>query len=279
MAIATLAKLANNGDVFTGVVKIRKGQALRLLMDAGAMSNVYSLFLNHCRQIAAAIPRHHKAAHALAHAAAAEVEAICLGALPNGAAALAASPLLSPAAVLSVGGVLLALLRYLYTRSQSGGWGDGAVAYLPRITDSWDVAALAGVVACIAVLFGGAGVPVALHLSAAANGGAGGAEVTPPGSPKGAGAAAAAAVAGSGSASAGEAAAAAATAAAAASGLDGPSAAARSAAFAASAKYLTAANAAAGLPLGVGGDDGGEGGGAGSGGGSRRRASTRGRRA
>ena len=29
MAIATLAKLANNGDVFTGVVKIRKGQVRR----------------------------------------------------------------------------------------------------------------------------------------------------------------------------------------------------------------------------------------------------------
>jgi hypothetical protein len=33
MAVATLAKLANNADVYTGVVKIRKGQALRLLMD------------------------------------------------------------------------------------------------------------------------------------------------------------------------------------------------------------------------------------------------------
>ena len=33
MAIATLDRLANNSDAFTGVLKIRKGQALRLLMD------------------------------------------------------------------------------------------------------------------------------------------------------------------------------------------------------------------------------------------------------
>ena len=31
MAIATLAKVVNNADVFTGVVKIRKGRALQLL--------------------------------------------------------------------------------------------------------------------------------------------------------------------------------------------------------------------------------------------------------
>ena len=207
MAVATLAKVVNNGDVFTGVVKIRKGQALRLLMDAGSMHNVYLLFLAYSRTIAAAIPRHHKAAYALATAACSEVEAICLGSLPNTAAALAASPLTSPLAVLAVAGVLAGLLRHLYERSQVAGWGDGAVAYLPRITDSWDVAALAGVVACIAVLFAGAGVPVVMRLAPA------GAGLTPPPSPKAAGAAAAAAVAGSGYASAGEAAAAAAKAA------------------------------------------------------------------
>ena len=47
------------------------------------MNNVYltifSYLASACsRQIAAAIPRHHKAAHGLAHAAASEVEAICL---------------------------------------------------------------------------------------------------------------------------------------------------------------------------------------------------------
>lgn len=209
MALATLAKVVNNSDVFTGVCKIRKGQALRLLMDAGSMHNVYVLFLSYSRTIAAAIPTHHKAAHGLASAACSEVEAMCLGALPNSAAALANSPLTSPLAVLAVMGVLAALLRHLHERSQSAGWGDGGVAYLPRITDSWDVAALAAAVGCIAVLFAGAGIPVVMRLSATPPG------CSPPSSPKAAGAAAAAAVAGSGYASAGEAAAAAAATAAA----------------------------------------------------------------
>lgn len=37
MAIATLAKVVHNRDVFTGVVKIRKGQALKLLVENGDM--------------------------------------------------------------------------------------------------------------------------------------------------------------------------------------------------------------------------------------------------
>lgn len=41
MAIATLDKLANNGDVYTGVVKIRKGQAVQLMMNAGDMPSLY----------------------------------------------------------------------------------------------------------------------------------------------------------------------------------------------------------------------------------------------
>lgn len=173
------------------------------------MHNVYLLFLSYTRTIAAAVPRHHKAAYGLVQAACAEVEGMCLANLPNSAAALAASPLTSPLAVLAVGGVLLGLLRHLYARSQSTAWGDGGVAYLPRITDSADVAALAGVVACIAVLFAGAGVPVVMRLTSPGAGSG----LTPPSSPKAAGAAAAAAVAGSGYASAGEAAAAAAAAA------------------------------------------------------------------
>ena len=213
MAIATLAKLANNGDVFTGVVKIRKGQALYLLQNAGSMrcvarvlarlvgrgrrgrgigtrahllhpilphtphahahsthrSNVHLAFLHHSRAIAAAIPRHHKAASSLATAAAAEIEAACLAGLPRTQLA-SCSPLLSPLAVLLVVVALAAQLRHLYARSLDGAWGDGGVAYLPRITDSWDVAALAGVVACIAALFGGAGVPfVAAAIAAPAS--------------------------------------------------------------------------------------------------------------
>ena len=54
MAIATLGQLANNPLVFTGVVKIRKGQALVLMKDAGSMTNVHLTFLAYARSIRAA---------------------------------------------------------------------------------------------------------------------------------------------------------------------------------------------------------------------------------
>jgi farnesyl-diphosphate farnesyltransferase len=162
MAIATLDKLANNPDVFTGVVKIRKGQALALMAGAGTMASVYAIFLKYARSIRAAIPPHHTEAHAIALRAAREVEAVCLAGLPNGAAALATSPFLSTRAVLAVLATLAALLQHLYRRSRTdGGWGDGSATYLPRITDSWDVAALVGVVACVAYLFAVGGAPLA----------------------------------------------------------------------------------------------------------------------
>ena len=39
MAIATLALCYNNPGVFTGVVKIRKGQAVQLIMGSDSMEN------------------------------------------------------------------------------------------------------------------------------------------------------------------------------------------------------------------------------------------------
>lgn len=176
MAIATLDKLTSNPDVFTGVVKIRKGQALLLMAGAGSMASVYTTFLKYSRSILAAIPRHHRAAHDLASAATREVEDICLRNLPNGAAALATSPFFSAQAVAAVLAVAALLLQHLYKRSRSAGWGDGSASYLPRITDSWDVAAVAGVVACVAYLFAVGGAPLVLG-----RGGVGGA--SPPPSP------------------------------------------------------------------------------------------------
>ena len=60
--------------------------------------------------------------------------------------------LLSPSVSAGVLAALVALVRHLYLAR--GAWGDGAVAYMPRITDSWDVAACVGVVACLAYLLG-----------------------------------------------------------------------------------------------------------------------------
>ena len=151
MAIATLEGLANNPDVFTGVVKIRKGQALLLMSQAGDMQNVYSIFLRYSRLITAAIPRRHKAAYAAAQRAGDEVEAICLANLAP-ERSFVSRALLSPSVSAGVLAALVALVRHLYLAR--GAWGDGAVAYMPRITDSWDVAACVGVVACLAYLLG-----------------------------------------------------------------------------------------------------------------------------
>lgn len=101
MAIATLAKVVHNRDVFTGVVKIRKGQALKLLVENGDMEvragctvntaftkphvsalsshvqSVYKTFAEYTRVIAAAIPRRHTAAHAIATEAASTIHRLC----------------------------------------------------------------------------------------------------------------------------------------------------------------------------------------------------------
>lgn len=160
MAIATLDKLANNHEVFTGVVKIRKGQALKLMQQSGSMTNVYLVFLKHARSICAKIPEHHAEARKLSQQALAQIEALCLARLPASAMGLALSPLFSPGAVVLVISALVYLLKHLY--SQSSAWRAESNNFLPRITDSWDVAALAGVVACIAYLFACAGVPIVL---------------------------------------------------------------------------------------------------------------------
>lgn len=44
MAIATLEKVYHNPDVFTGVVKIRKGLACKLILEASSMGELYACF-------------------------------------------------------------------------------------------------------------------------------------------------------------------------------------------------------------------------------------------
>ena len=43
MAIATLERCYNNYNVFTGVVKIRKGEAVRLMMEATSLNKVKAI--------------------------------------------------------------------------------------------------------------------------------------------------------------------------------------------------------------------------------------------
>jgi len=51
MAIATLDKLYNNPDVFTGVVKIRKGLSCKLILQANNISELHSIFHDFSKSI------------------------------------------------------------------------------------------------------------------------------------------------------------------------------------------------------------------------------------
>jgi len=59
MAIATLAACYNNHNVFTGVVKIRRGQNAKILLDIAdrGVPAVYEQFLDFTNQLAAKIPK------------------------------------------------------------------------------------------------------------------------------------------------------------------------------------------------------------------------------
>lgn len=53
MAIATLAACYNNPRVFTGVVKIRKGQAVELMMASTNMDNLKCILAQHAHSVRA----------------------------------------------------------------------------------------------------------------------------------------------------------------------------------------------------------------------------------
>lgn len=56
MAIATLSKCYSNGDVFTGVVKIRKGLSVKLIQDTGSLEGLHFWFNAFAHDIQARIP-------------------------------------------------------------------------------------------------------------------------------------------------------------------------------------------------------------------------------
>lgn len=166
MAISTLEKIVNNIDVFSGVVKLRRGTALLLMTQAQdmGMQGVYLSFLQYSRKILAAIPHTHTEAYETAEKATRAVERICLEALP--AAALSTNPF-SYQLNLAVFALTAVLLRHLYLRSRSMDWGvqaSGEARMLPKITDSWDVLCLTGLVGCLAYIIAFAGVPVVLGM-------------------------------------------------------------------------------------------------------------------
>lgn len=131
MAIATLAKLYNNRDVFTGVVKIRKGLAVKLMTQAKTMPALYSIFLSHARSVRAAIDMDDANAERTV-AACDALEAHCLR---HHKESLELTHLVRTnwAAVL----LFFADAWFLYQRRTN--W-DG---YMPRVTDRLDVFAVA----------------------------------------------------------------------------------------------------------------------------------------
>lgn len=51
MAIATLERCYDNPGVFTGVVKIRKGEAVRMMMEATSLDSVKAIFAYFLNQV------------------------------------------------------------------------------------------------------------------------------------------------------------------------------------------------------------------------------------
>lgn len=56
MAIATLAEVYNNPEVFRGVVKIRKGLACRMILESGDLEGLFSWFNKLAGAIAKRVP-------------------------------------------------------------------------------------------------------------------------------------------------------------------------------------------------------------------------------
>ena len=60
MAIATLERCYNNPDVFCGVVKIRKGEAVRLMMEATSIGKVRAIFKHFLSKVRKTQNMYHK---------------------------------------------------------------------------------------------------------------------------------------------------------------------------------------------------------------------------
>lgn len=67
MAIATLAKVYNNPAVFTGVVKIRKGLAAKLMLETNSMDDVYTYVDQFAREILRKLPSYDPNYHNTRH--------------------------------------------------------------------------------------------------------------------------------------------------------------------------------------------------------------------
>ena len=63
MAIATLAACYNNPNVFTGVVKIRKGQAVALMMESTNMTQLQLIMAQFAEEVCCVMHIHFSSVH------------------------------------------------------------------------------------------------------------------------------------------------------------------------------------------------------------------------
>ncbi|XP_022083418.1 squalene synthase-like [Acanthaster planci] len=107
MAIATLAECYNNPRVFSGVVKIRKGQAVVMMLEATSMDSIRTIISNYSRQIGKAIPSVDPSAELTKRIVTTNLE------LSHTAAGQLATASYYPPLYMSLG-IMLALILYSY---------------------------------------------------------------------------------------------------------------------------------------------------------------------
>lgn len=155
MAIATLDEVANNPLTFTGVVKIRKGLAVKLISQATNMASVCEVFLARSRSIARKVSASLPAASLLA-APLSRTEAICVAALPF----RSLHGLFSVRAMAAVAVALFGCLAYLNRRYKT--WHGRSLPPLANFSD-FLVVGVAFLLSAYLVAF--CGVPIVASVS------------------------------------------------------------------------------------------------------------------
>jgi hypothetical protein len=144
MAIATLDKVFNNLDVFTGVVKIRKGLSCQLLLNTNTKLEVNATFARFAKSIMSQATKSDPS-YSRTMKACENILEICE---PEGLN-LPPSPIISVLNFLAP--TVLAVCAYnLFNSARSEKWGDGVM--LPRLDHTEDVALLGVAFGCIIYL-------------------------------------------------------------------------------------------------------------------------------
>jgi len=155
MAIATLADCLHNRRLFTGVVKIRKTLAVRMIIECTDMHAVRSWFASFARVIVG--KARHSAAREQLNTAVNAILATC------GADARASRGPCNDMAVCATTAVAFGGLAYSISQLSRRSRVDatGPFGLIPHPTETTDVILVAVAFACLAIVFAFAGVPLA----------------------------------------------------------------------------------------------------------------------